>query len=315
MKNMKGEKIVVTGGAGFIGSNLVKNLSKDNNVTVIDDLSSGNLDNIQDLIDEKKIDFIEGCITDLNLLKKTFKDVIYVFHLAAITSVQKSIKDPNLTQSINVDGLLNVLIASIDNNVKKVVNSSSCAVYGNPTKFPISENTITNPLSPYAKSKLIGEKHCQNFTKNHNLSTVSLRYFNVYGPGQDPNSEYAAVIPKFINLILDDKELIIYGSGEQTRDFVFVEDVVNANIIMAKNNVTGIFNVGSGKATSVNNLAKIIMKINGKKSNTKYEKARPGDILHSYADISKISKLNFKIDYDLELGLRKTNDWFFKMHH
>ncbi|MCG3221081.1 MAG: NAD-dependent epimerase/dehydratase family protein, partial [Candidatus Heimdallarchaeota archaeon] len=193
---MSNKKILVTGGAGFIGSNLVKELVKKDSVTVIDDLSTGHIYNIQNLIDEQKITFVKGSVTDLDLLQESFKDVDFVFHLAAVSSVPKSIKDPVTTNAVNVNGMLNVLLAARDNNVKKVVYSSSCAVYGNPLKCPIKENTKTNPLSPYAASKLMGEYYCQVFTDAYDLNTVSLRYFNVYGPQQDPKSEYAAVIPK-----------------------------------------------------------------------------------------------------------------------
>jgi len=309
---MSKKNVLVTGGAGFIGSNLVNELSKDNCVTVIDDLSTGHLKNIQNLIDEQKISFIEGDITDLNFLQKTFRNIDFVFHLAAVSSVPKSIKDPITTNAVNVNGMFNVLLAARDNDVKKVVYSSSCAVYGNPSKCPINENTVTNPLSPYAASKLMGEHYCQLFTEVYELPTVSLRYFNVYGPQQDPGSEYAAVIPKFINLVLENKAIVIYGNGEQTRDFIFVKDVVNANILAAKTNVSGVFNVGSGKKTSIKDLAESIMQIKGKKIEIKYLKPRQGDILHSFADTSKIKKLNDKADYNLEKGLRKTFDWFKK---
>jgi len=311
-ENMSEKKYLVTGGAGFIGSNLVKELSKNADVTVIDDLSTGKLENIQELIDEKKINFIKGSITDVDFLQKEFRNIDYVFHLAAIVSIPKSIIDPVTTHSVNVNGLFNVLIAARDNNVKKVVYSSSCAVYGNPLICPIKENSIKNPLSPYASSKLIGEYYCKIFSEVYKLPTSSLRYFNVYGPNQDPTSEYAAVVPKFIENILENKPIIIYSNGEQTRDFIYVKDVVKANILASKNKEIDVYNVGSGNKTTINELAKIIMKIKGKNIEIKYKDNRPGDILHSYAEMSKIKKLNYKAEYDLKKGLRKTFDWFTK---
>jgi UDP-glucose 4-epimerase len=310
--NIAGKKIAVTGGAGFIGSNLVRKIVENNQVIIVDNLSTGKLDNIKNLVDEKKINFIEGSITNLKLLKKTFKNVDYVFHLAAVTSVPKSIKDPIKTNKVNVSGLLNVLIASKENNVEKVINSSSCAVYGDPIKYPISEKSIASPLSPYAASKLMGESYCQIFSDLYDLQTASLRYFNVYGPRQDPNGDYAAVIPKFINLALSCKDLMIYGNGKQTRDFVFVQDVVNANILLAKNNKNGIFNVGSGKSTSINSLAKIIIKYSKSDVKIRYLQPRKGDIIKSYADVSKIKNLGYSLEFDLEKGLRQTFDWFFR---
>jgi len=314
MGNMSNKKTLVTGGAGFIGSNLVQELSKESHVTVIDDLSTGHLKNIQNLIDERKVTFIKGSITELDLLQKTFKDIDFVFHLAAIASVPKSIDDPFTANAVNVNGTFNVLLAARDNNVKKIVYSSSCAVYGNPLKCPIKEHAETNPLSPYAASKLIGEYYCQVFSEVYNLPTSSLRYFNIYGPNQDPASEYAAVVPKFIKNVLEDKPIIIYGNGKQTRDFVYVKDVVNANIFASKNNVSGVLNVGSGVKTSIKNLAELIMKINRKRVEIKYTSPRPGDILNSYADMSKIRKMNYKLEYDLEKGLKKTVDCFSKLH-
>ena len=306
------KKILVTGGAGFIGSNLTRELSKENIVTVIDDLSSGHLGNIKYLIDGNKINFIKGSITDIDLLKKSTKDIDYIFHLAAIASIPKSIKDPVTTHKVNVNGLFNVLTSAKDNNVKKVVFSSSCAIYGNPSKCPIDENTEPNPLSPYSTSKLIGEKYCNLFKEVYDLQTVSLRYFNVYGPRQDPLGDYAAVIPKFISLTLEDKPLIIYGTGEQTRDFIFVKDVVKANILLAENKVSGVFNVGSGKKTSIKDLAESILEISNKDLEIKYQHERPGDIIDSYADISKFKKLDFNTEYNLDEGLKETYNWFNK---
>lgn len=310
---MKGKKIIVTGGAGFIGSNLARFLSKENKTTVIDDLSTGNLVNIKDLIEEKQIEFIKGSITDLDLLKEELKDVDYVFHQAAIPSVPRSIKDPVLSNLVNVNGTLNVLIASRDNNVRKVIYASSSSVYGDTPTLPKKEEMNPCPLSPYAISKMTAEYYCQVFSNIYNLSTISLRYFNVYGPRQDPTSEYAAVIPRFINNILDDRPPIIFGDGKQTRDFTYIDDVVNANILASESKTCGVFNIAGGKRITIDVLAETIMKIIGKKLNIKYDKARPGDILHSLADISKAKKgFNYKPEFNIENGLKETIKWFQK---
>jgi UDP-glucose 4-epimerase len=307
------KRVVVTGGAGFIGSNLVAELTKDNEVIVIDDFSTGDLKNIKDLVDNKKIDFIKGSITDLALLQKTCKNVDYVFHEAAIASVTQSIKDPLAINNVNINGTLNVLVAARDNYVKKVVFASSCAIYGNPLKRPIKESAIPDPLTPYALSKLVGEYYCQVFNKIYNLSTVSLRYFNVYGLHQDPAGDYAAVIPKFINQIFDSRPPPIYGDGKQTRDFIFVADVVRANILAVERDVTGVFNIASGRQTSINDLANGIIEIAEKNIKPVYHAPRPGDIKYSLADISKIKNHGYEPKITLEEGLRTTFEWFSKI--
>lgn len=305
---MKNKKVVVTGGAGFIGSNLVRQLYQDNEVIVIDNLSTGKQENMKDFIDQIK--FIKGDITDFNLLKKTFEDVDYVFHKAAVVSVSKSIKDPEFTNNININGTLYVIMAAKENDVKKVVFASSAAVYGDQSKLPIKEDIQLNPLSPYATSKIAGEYLCHIITDTHNLPTVSLRYFNVFGPYQDPKGEYAAVIPKFINNSINGKPLTIFGDGAQTRDFIFIEDVVKANIFAVEKKITGAFNVASGKEVSIKQLAEILLKVKSKQNKIRYDKPRSGDILHSLADISKIGKSGFKPTYSLEEGLKITYEWF-----
>jgi len=311
---MNDKTVVVTGGAGFIGSNLVRELlTNKNHVIVIDDLSTGNIKNIKDLIDSSKIEFVRGSITDLELLEKTFKNVDYVFHEAAIPSVPRSIKDPLRSNFVNVNGTLNVLVAARDNHVKKVVYASSSSVYGDTPTLPKKEDMKTCPLSPYAVNKLAAEYYCQVFANVYKLSTISLRYFNVYGPRQDPTSEYAAVIPKFITSILNGKKPVIYGDGEQTRDFTYIEDVVTANILAAESEPTGIFNIAGGKRISINNLAHTIMKISGKSLDLTYEKPQEGDIKHSLADISKAEeKFSYKPKFNLEDGLKETIKWFKK---
>ncbi len=310
---MKEKNIIITGGAGFIGSNLVKQLADTNHVIVIDNLSTGHINNIQNLITSKKIEFINGTITDLELLQKTFRNVDYIFHEAAIPSVPRSIKDPLKTNVVNVQGTLNVLIAARDNHVKKVIYASSSSVYGDTPTLPKKEHMTPNPLSPYAVSKLTAEYYCEIFTRIYALPTVSLRYFNVYGPWQDPTSEYAAVVPKFIMSVLNDKSPVIYGDGEQTRDFTFIKDVVTANILAAESSSTGIFNIAGGKRISINNLALLIIKTCNKEVVLQYQSPRDGDILHSLADVTRAEdKFNFISKFSITDGIGETIKWFQK---
>jgi len=222
---------VVTGGAGFIGSHLVHELAvRGYRVTVIDDLSTGKMENIEQVLAQPPqgsfIKFVQDSVTDLSVLQALFRDVDYVFHLAAIASVPRSVEDPIISHEVNLTGTLNVLRAAEQNKVKKVVYISSSAVYGDTPTLPQSEDMVPAPQSPYAVTKLAGEQYCKVFQEVYNLNTIGLRYFNVYGPRQDPDSEYAAVIPKFITRALEGKAPIIFGTGEQTRDFVFVKDAV-----------------------------------------------------------------------------------------
>jgi len=308
---MKNKKVVVTGGTGFIGSNLAKELASSNTTLVIDDLSTGYLKNIQDDVDANQIDFVKGSITDLELLTEVFKNVDYVFHQAAIPSVPRSIKDPILSNTANVTGTLNVLVAAQENHVKKVVYASSSSVYGDTPTLPKKEEMTPCPLSPYAVSKLTGEYYCKVFTGVYGLKTVALRYFNVYGPRQDPAGEYAAVIPKFIMSIFDDKPPVIFGDGEQTRDFSFIADVVQANILAAESTACGVFNVAGGKRITINALVDSIVKLTGKNIDAEYKDPRPGDIKHSLADISKArDSFNYNPGFGIEQGLGETVTWF-----
>jgi len=310
---LKGKSVVVTGGAGFIGSNLVSALVKYNTVRVIDNLSTGYIKNIKNFIKNTQVEFVKGTITNINFLRRTFKDIDYVFHLAAIPSVPRSIINPIKSNYTNINGTLNVLVASRDNNVKKVIYSSSSSVYGDTPSLPKKEDMKPLPLSPYAVGKLTGEYYCQAFTKVYDLSTICLRYFNIYGPQQDKLSEYAAVIPKFITSISNDKSPVIFGDGEQTRDFTFVKDAVNANILAAASKETGIFNIAYGKRISINDLAKSIMNITGKKIKPIYKEPRSGDIRHSLADISKAKrKLGYVPKIEIKEGLEETIAWFQK---
>ena len=302
---MKNKKTVITGGVGFIGTNLAKELAADNSVIIIDDLSAGKKENLTDL-SGGNVQFIEGSISDFSLLIKLFRNVDFVFHLAAISSVRKSIENPLATDEVNITGTLNVLLAARDSDVKKVICASSAAVYGDTPTIPQKEDMMPNPQSPYAVSKLVGEYYCKVFQTVYGLPTVSLRYFNVYGPNQDPNSEYAAVIPKFIRVLSDGDPLIIFSDGEQTRDFVFISDVVRANILAAESAATGVFNVGQGQSITINELANLAVRIMNKNPGITYKEARPGDIRHSLADISKSGLFGYQPQYNLEQGLRET---------
>ncbi len=306
-------KIAITGGAGFIGSNIAEELSKekDNEIIIVDDLSTGKMTNLRKFDQSTNINFVRGSITDLNLLKVVFKGVDYVFHQAAIPSVPRSIKDPIASNNANVNGTLNVLVAARDCGVKKVVYASSSSVYGDTPELPKRERMTPNPLSPYAVTKLLGEYYCNVFNDIYGLKTVSLRYFNVYGPRQDPYSDYAAVIPKFINLVSENKPPVIYGDGEQTRDFTFVKDVVKANVLAAKSDAEGVYNIANGNRISINELANMIMALMGNDLKSIHNAPREGDVKHSLADISEAKKnLGYEPAHSLEEGLRRTIEWF-----
>jgi len=304
------KKVVITGGVGFIGSNLARRLARDNQVIIVDDLSTGRMENIEELIKEEKVRFVQGSITDLPLLKELLQGVDYVFHQAALPSVPRSIRYPLACHEVNATGTLNVLLAARDSGVKKVVYASSSSVYGDIPVLPKSEDMTPNPQSPYAVSKLVGEYYCSVFHRIYGLSTACLRYFNVYGPGQNPNSQYAAVIPRFIGRILEGNPPIVFGDGEQTRDFTFINDVVEANILAVKNNANGVFNISAGQRITINKLAATIAKFIGEKLEPIYQEPRAGDIKHSLADISRAQGIGYKPRYTLESGLRETINFF-----
>jgi len=304
-------KVVVTGGAGFIGSNLAEELLKKHEVTVIDNLSTGRIKNLDQIID--KIYFIEGSITDLDLLKEAFSGADTVFHQAAIPSVQRSVDNPIASNEANVEGTLKVLVAARDCNVRKVVYASSSSAYGDTPTLPKIEEMMPNPKSPYAISKLAGEYYCRVFSEVYGLKTACLRYFNVYGPRQNPESQYAAVIPRFITRVLAHEPPVIYGDGKQTRDFTFVKDVVKANILAMQSPAEGVFNIACGQRVSLNELAGKIMEITGIKLDLIYDKPRQGDVRDSLADISSAGdRLGYKPDFDLNMGLEATVEWFRK---
>jgi len=304
-------KAVVTGGAGFIGSHLAEELAgRGYYVIILDDLSTGRMENIAELSKGSKADLIKGSITDLALLQKSFQGVDYVFHQAAIPSVPRSVENPLASHEANITGTLNVLLAARDNGVKKVIYASSSSVYGDTPALPKREDMLPNPQSPYAVTKLAGEYYCQAFEQVYGLSTVCLRYFNVYGVRQDANSQYAAVIPRFVQRAREGSPPIIFGDGEQTRDFTFVKDAVEANMLAAERDARGIFNIGNGEKFSINELAGLIIKLVGNKVEATHQEPRPGDIRHSLADISKAKEFGYEPRYCLEAGLRETVEPF-----
>jgi UDP-glucose 4-epimerase len=298
---------VITGGAGFIGSHLAEALANRNyQIVILDDLSTGKMASIDSILAKSDVKFVPGSVTDLALLNKLFQNMDYVFHLAAITSVPRSVEAPLASHEVNITGTLNVLMAAKASKVRKLVYASSSSVYGDTPTLPKNEDMFPNPQSPYAVAKLCGEYYCRVFLQVYSLNTASLRYFNVYGPRQDPNSQYAAVIPAFIKRLSEGRSPIIFGDGEQTRDFTFVKDAVEASIMTAESDATGVFNVGTGHRTSINELAKLVATIMGSGVTAIHEKARTGDVKHSQANISKAREIGYNPRYSLEEGLKET---------
>ena len=307
-------EILVTGGAGFIGSHIVDRLLDEGfKVRVLDNLSTGEKKNLAAHQTKKSFQLIEGDIRNFDLVKKTVKGVDAVIHEAALVSVTRSIENPLLSHEINVTGTVNLLKACVDAHVKRFIYASSCAVYGDTETLPNNENLTPKPLSPYAADKLAAEKYAKKFHNVHGLETVSLRYFNVYGPRQK-YGPYSGVISIFINCLLENKPPTIYGDGEQTRDFINVKDVVEANMLaLSKRKAVGeVFNISTGEATTLNKITETIQKIMGKTDlKPVHAEPRPGDIKHSYADISKARKnLEFAPKVHLEKGLRQLVKWY-----
>ena len=305
------KKVVVTGGAGFIGSHLTEDLARRGyRVIIFDDLSTGKKENIEQLLMRGRVEFIEGSVVDLPLLQKLFRGVHYVFHLAAASSVPRSVDSPQFSHEANITGTLNVLLSARDNHVNKVIYASSSSVYGDTPTLPKREDMLPEPQSPYAVTKLAGEYYCRAFHQVYGLPTVCLRYFNVYGPKQDPDSQYAAVIPKFIKRSCEGNPPVIFGNGEQTRDFTFVKDVAEANILAAQSDACGVFNISRGESITINQLAKLIIELVGNKVESVHQEPRPGDIRHSLADVSKAKVFGYEPRYDLKVGLAETIRWF-----
>jgi UDP-N-acetylglucosamine 4-epimerase len=310
---------LVTGGAGFIGSNIVRMLVENGakEIRVLDNLSTGNSATADQFIKENKITFINGDIRDLAACQNACKGIDVVLHQAALGSVQRSIIDPATTNAVNVDGFINMLNASKEAAVKKFIYASSSSVYGDDTSMPKQEGKTGNLLSPYAVTKRTGEEYARVFKNLYGLNTIGLRYFNVFGPAQDINGPYAAVIPLFIEAMLSGKPVTIFGDGENTRDFTFVENVVLANLKAAISDLSAgelpVLNIAYGGTTSLNTLHKVLSSLTGNTIPPVYAPVRVGDIRDSFADISRAKKLlNFEPTVKLEDGLRKTVEWFTK---
>ena len=306
-------KYIVTGGAGFIGSHIVEELvQQKHEVVIFDNLFSGKMENIQPLL-KKDISFVKGTITDLPVLKKIFEGADGIFHEGAIASVPLSISNPLATHETNITGTLNVLIAARDCGVRKVLFASSSSIYGNNPSVPLHEDVNPNALSPYAVSKLTGEYYLKVFSEIYGLKTLSLRYFNVFGPRQDPKSEYAAVIPKFITKILRHESPSIYGDGKQTRDFIYVKDVVQANVRAMESDAQGIFNVAYSERIDLIELANMIMEITGITVPLIYEPPKIGEVRDSLADIRRAKDaFGYAPEYTVKTGLEETIAWFRK---
>ena len=304
-------KFLVTGGAGFIGSHLARELTNLGDVTVLDDLSSGQVGRIQDLLDNGKVQFVRGSVLHRNFLLDLCREVDCIFHLAADVSVSRSMERPLEVHEVNATGTLSVLSSAREAGVKKLIFSSSAAVYGNNPVSPKLESLYPEPLSPYAATKLAGEFYCEVYQRSYGLPTASLRYFNVYGPAQDPRGAYAAVIPSFIMNVLRRRPPVIFGDGNQIRDFVSVQDVVRANILAMQRDAVGPFNIATGDGVSVKDLARVITEIGGLSREPVFEKPRPGDIRESVADISRArDMMGFRPRVHLVDGLRETLEWF-----
>jgi nucleoside-diphosphate-sugar epimerase len=310
-------RVLVTGGAGFIGSHVVDALvAQGYDVTVLDNLSTGDKSNIRAHLTNPNFRFIEGDIRDAKIVKKSLLDVEAVVHEAAIVSVPRSIAAPRLTREINVDGTLSMLEASLRAGVKRFIYASSCAVYGDQARLPIGEDAPLNPLSPYAETKVKAEGLCMDYYRSYGLQTVCLRYFNVYGPRQAAG-QYSGVMVKFFERLRRGRPPIIYGNGEQTRDFVHVSDVVDATLraLRSRRSPGEIFNVGTGRATSINELCSIFLREMGQpRLKPIHRPAKPGDIRQSQADVSKARKLlGYRPRMPLELGVKELiREWSVK---
>jgi nucleoside-diphosphate-sugar epimerase len=303
-------RFLVTGGAGFIGSHLVEQLvAGGHDVVVLDDFSTGRRENLAAVADRVRL--IEGSITDAVVCRRAMADVDCVLHQAAATSVQGSVDEPLATHHVNATGTLSVLVAARDARVRRVVYAGSTSAYGNPATLPNREDQVTRPLGPYAASKLAGEEYCVAFHATYGLETVVLRYFNIFGPRQDPNSQYSAVVPRFIAAALQGEPPTIYGDGGQTRDFVHVANVVHANLLAARapaERVAGqVINVGCGQSVSVNDLWDQIRELAGVPVLPRHAEGRPGEVRDSLASIDKARELvGYEPVVEFDEGLRQT---------
>jgi UDP-glucose 4-epimerase len=305
-------KYLITGGAGFIGSNLARKLvSQGADVVVLDDFSTGKSENLDDLKDKVRV--IKGDICDIDTVRQATEGADYVLHHAAVVSVPRSVKDPLRTNAVNVDGTLNCLVAARDAGAKRFVFAASSSAYGDSEELPKREDMSALPLSPYGVAKLVGEMYCKVFNDVYGLETVSLRYFNIFGPFQDPTSQYSAVVPIFIASLLKGKSPLVYGDGEQSRDFTFIDNAVDANLLAVKSEKAAgsVINVACGARFTLNELIDDLKGLLGASVETAYTDARPGDIKHSLGDISAARHLlGYQPKVSFEEGLRQTVDWF-----
>jgi len=306
------DRFLITGGAGFIGSNICRKLiSEGCFVRVIDNLLTGKKSNLADVID--KIDFVEADMGEAEVAQSAMKDIDVVLHQAALPSVPRSVDDPAATHKHCVDATFTLLLTARDAGVKRFVYAASSSAYGDTPTLPKIETMTPSPLSPYAVAKLVGEYYCSVFYKVFGLETISLRYFNVFGPYQDPKSQYAAAIPAFVTSILNDKPPTVYGDGEQSRDFTYIDNVVSANLLAgrAKQTKGEVVNIACGEAITVNAIIDMINKVVGKKVKPEYTDTRPGDVKHSLADITLAKKLiGFEPAVDFQNGLGRSIDWY-----
>jgi nucleoside-diphosphate-sugar epimerase len=305
-------RYLVTGGAGFIGSNTVDELvRRGHSVVVLDDLSAGKEENLAEV--RNKITFIKGSITDIEVIRKAIYEAEYVIHLAARTSVPRSMKDPVETNRINIDGTLNVLMAARDAKVKRIVFAASSSAYGETPTLPKREDMQPMPISPYGVTKYVGELYAQTFGRCYGLENVCLRYFNIFGPRQDPTSPYSGVLAKFCTAFLEDTEPVIYGDGSQSRDFTFVDNAVHANLLACEApNASGkVFNVGTGARITLNDIVDTLGRISGKPLAARYDPARDGDIRDSQADITRARDyLGYEPLVHFDEGLERTFEWY-----
>jgi nucleoside-diphosphate-sugar epimerase len=305
--------VLVTGGAGFIGSHIAAALlAQGARVRVLDDLTTGHRENIEEIGGD--LDFIEGSVADEQLLSKVLDGVEVVFHEAAIPSVPRSVEEPRQTHVASVDGTFSLLVAARDAKVRRVVYAASSSAYGDQPTLPKVEHMLPDPLSPYAVAKLVGEYYCQVFTRVYGLETVSLRYFNVFGPRQDPGSQYSGVVSRFISTLLSNERPVIYGDGEQSRDFTYIDNVVFANLRAAESKEASgkVINVANGERITLNQLLSELKELTGKEDVTaEYLEPRVGDVRHSLADITLAKEfLGYESKVDLREGLERTIDWW-----
>ncbi len=305
-------RYLVTGGAGFIGSNLAAALvQRGDAVVVLDNFSTGKRENLDGIHD--RVQLVEGSITDLAVVRRAMQGVDFVLHQAALASVQRSVDDPITSNEVNVKGTLNVLVAARDAGVKRLVYAASSSAYGDTEELPKHEDMPARPLSPYAVQKWVNEHYCKVFSSLYNLDTVCLRYFNVFGPRQDPASDYAAVIPIFVTRLLAGTPPTIYGDGEQSRDFTFIENVVDANLKACEGapKQGAVVNIACGARYTLNTLFANICDLLGVAAQPRYAPARVGDVKHSMADITQARKLlGFEPRVDFATGLRRTVEWY-----